>query len=155
MCYSNQHAPCCWYRFPSFDTWQASQSTDTLLCPQGSLSPKRAAAQLPPKQALVRRTSACPVPFCGEAPCNTSCCAEAELSTSPSLSARRVSYGQRTMLVIYTTVQNKQHALAQLRLQISHGRGRKDCFCRLDATWLRGLCPHFDLLSHSHFFRVL
>lgn len=65
-----------------------------------------------------RNPSTCPTPFHGKAICASSCCAEAELSTSPtstSLSAWRASHSQRTILETYTIAQQKQHSVAQLQ----------------------------------------
>lgn len=52
---------------------------------------------------------------------------------------------------IQTIVRKNQRALAQLGLPVLCGRGRKDCFCCSDTTWLCAFYVHFDLLSYSHF----
>lgn len=110
------------HRFPALDTWQASQSCDTLLCSQGTLSPKQAAA------APCSKPSTCPLLFSSGAPWSTSCSAEAELSSSPSLVALRASYGEKTIWR-YTLVCRMQCIPAKLGLHVLCGRERKDCFC--------------------------
>lgn len=120
--------------------------------PKAACPPKQAAAQPPPKRGLVQSP---PVLFSGKASWSTSCSAEAELSSSPSLVALRVSYGQRTIRRYTLMCRRTSEHLHNLGLQILCGRGRKDCFCCSDTTWLCALYVHFDLLSYSHFFRVL
>lgn len=133
------------HRFPAFDTWQASQSSDTLLCPQDSFSPKQAAA------VPCSEPSTCPVLFSGGASWSTSCSAEAELSSSPSLVALRASYDQMTIWRYTLVCRRTTVHLAQLGLQILCGREREDCFCSSDTIWFCAFYAHFDLLSHSHF----
>lgn len=131
------------HRFPALDTWQASQSCDTLLCSQDTLSPKQAAA------APCSKPSTCPLLFSSGAPWSTSCSAEAELSSSPSLVALRASYGEKTIWR-YTLVCRMQCIPAKLGLQILCGMER--LLLLSETACLCDFYVHFDLLSHSHFF---
>lgn len=133
---------------------------DPALSPR-QLVPKTGCSPASPKVRPCAEPSTCPVLFSGEASWSTSCSAEAELSSSPSLVALRVSYGQRTVWRYTLLCRRTRVHLHSLGLQIlcrgeeKTVRGRKDCFCCSDTTWLCALYVHFDLLSYSHFFRVL
>lgn len=155
-----------------FCLWHTISQPETLLCPQGGLSPKQAAAQLPPKWGLV------------QSPPLAQCCSLVRLHEAPAAVQRLSSHhhqawwpwgflmvkgqygdthlswgdGQTgtTLLCRRTSVHLHSLGLQILcRGEEKTVRGRKDCFCCSDTTWLCALYVHFDLLSYSHFFRVL
>lgn len=119
------------------------------------LVPKTGCSPADPKARPCAEPSTRPVLFSDKASWSTSCSAEAELSSSPSLVALRFYYGQRTIWRYTLMCRRTSEHLHNLGLQILCGRGREDCFCCSDTTWLCALYVHFDLLSYSHFFRVL
>lgn len=78
-------------------THESQQNSDTLLCPQGSWSPKQAAAQLPQSKALCRALHLPRAVFWwGSMKHQLQCRDWALIITKPGgLVALRVSYGQR------------------------------------------------------------